>query len=309
VKHIIGLGTISGLLALGLACGNLQPQQVDEFIVDTGTDAPGGGDPTDSESPGVIDPNNAPPRASAGPDKYGVVVGEIVTLDGSNSSDFDEDPLQYDWQVLVQPAGSVVQPTNSDREIAQLFVDRAGRYEVQLTVSDGTTDDADIVAIEVDEDNRPPVANAGMDQRISLGSVAQLSGAGSSDPDGDDLSYNWEITNRPAGSGASLTGTTVQPATAPRFTADRAGVFTLVLIVNDGLVDSAPDLVYITVEDPNSGGATGGGTSGGSSSCLDCAEQLEQQASTRLAAGDVASGLGLLALPLLTLFLQRRRED
>ena len=35
----------------------------------------------------------------------------------------------------------------------------------------------------------PPVANAGPDQTVSLGSVVVLDGSGSSDPDGDPLSY------------------------------------------------------------------------------------------------------------------------
>lgn len=310
MKQLIGFGTLTGLLAVGLACSNLQPQQADEFIVDTGTDAPVGGNDGNGGNGGneVVDPNNSPPRASAGPDRYGVLVGANVILDGSNSSDYDGDELQYEWTLLSQPVGSTVQVINNDAPTASLFVDRAGRFEVQLAVHDGKVEDVDNVVIEVEEDNRPPVANAGVDQRLSLGAVVQLSGAGSSDPDSDPLSFDWQITNRPAGSVSMLTGTTVQPATAPRFTADRAGVFSVSLIVNDGLANSAPDLVYITVEDPNSGTVSGGGSSS-SSNCLDCAEQLDQQASTRLAAGDVASGLGLLAFPFLALFWQRRRSD
>lgn len=53
----------------------------------------------------------------------------------------------------------------------------------------GETDDDD-----VDEDkNRVPMANAGPSQVIRPGEPALLNGTGSSDPDGDDIGYSWDI--------------------------------------------------------------------------------------------------------------------
>ena len=94
-------------------------------------------------------------------------------------------------------------------------------------------------------ENHPPVANAGPDQAVAVGNVVQLNGSGSSDADGDPLTYSWSLIERPAGSGASLSNpTTVNPT----FVADKAGTFVAQLVVNDGKVDSSPDTVAVIVE-------------------------------------------------------------
>jgi hypothetical protein len=43
-------------------------------------------------------------------------------------------------------------------------------------------------------DGNPPTANAGPDQNVNEGSFIYLDGSGSSDPDGDDLSFQWVQT-------------------------------------------------------------------------------------------------------------------
>ena len=44
-------------------------------------------------------------------------------------------------------------------------------------------------------ENRPPVANAGADQSVLDGTEVHLNGGGSSDPDGDSLTYFWIQTS------------------------------------------------------------------------------------------------------------------
>jgi hypothetical protein len=48
--------------------------------------------------------------------------------------------------------------------------------------------------------NKPPVANVGTYPPVTLNSTVNLNGAGSTDPDGDLLSYSWSLTTTPAGS-------------------------------------------------------------------------------------------------------------
>jgi hypothetical protein len=65
---------------------------------------------------------------------------------------------------------------------------------------------------------------------VFTGSVATLTGAGSSDPDGDAITYQWAFTSMPAGSAAGLSAAA---SVAPSFTADIAGAYVLSLTVTD----------------------------------------------------------------------------
>jgi hypothetical protein len=90
------------------------------------------------------------------------------------------------------------------------------------------------------------VANAGNDQTVPEESTVTLDGAGSSDADGDALTYSWAFTTKPTESTATLSGTTT---VNPTFTADEEGTYVVSLIVNDGTVNSSPDTVIVTVTD------------------------------------------------------------
>ena len=50
--------------------------------------------------------------------------------------------------------------------------------------------------------NVPPLADAGPDQTAAVGATVSLSGAGSSDPNGDPLAYAWTLLGKPSGSQA-----------------------------------------------------------------------------------------------------------
>ncbi|WP_455200627.1 PKD domain-containing protein [Kaarinaea lacus] len=93
--------------------------------------------------------------------------------------------------------------------------------------------------------NNPPVADAGNDTSVVLGQSVTLDGTGSFDPDGTPISlYQWQVVSTPENS--ALAGWTSSEA-APTFIPDMTGVFVLSLIVNDGLVSSSADEVFVTV--------------------------------------------------------------
>jgi len=93
------------------------------------------------------------------------------------------------------------------------------------------------------EDNCPPVANAGTDQTVTVGSLITLDGTGSSDVNGDAITYNWSFSSRPTGSSATLSNSA---SSKPTFTADVAGTYVVNLVVNDGKSNSEADSVTIT---------------------------------------------------------------
>lgn len=97
--------------------------------------------------------------------------------------------------------------------------------------------------------NTAPVAKAGLDKNVSTGSQVQVSGAESTDADGDQLTYQWTMASRPAGSAAVLDDATL---TAPKFTPDVDGKYVLELIVSDGKLQSVADSVTITAATANS---------------------------------------------------------
>ena len=93
--------------------------------------------------------------------------------------------------------------------------------------------------------NAPPAADAGDDQTVEQayyqGADVTLDGSGSSDPDGDPLTFSWTWAG---GSDSSVDPTVSLPL----------GTTTVTLVVNDGTVDSASDTVDITVEDTTAPG-------------------------------------------------------
>ena len=185
---------------------------------------------------------NTAPIADAGVDQA-VPKGMSATLDGSGSTDLQGDPLTYQWTLIGQPAGSAPIFTGTDTVAPTLTPDLAGDYTVQLIVNDGDLDSAPDV-VTVTATNTPPIANAGIDQRSLMGTTIFLDGTGSSDANGDSLTYQWTLTQRPIDSTAVLSDPT---ALGPFFTADVDGQYVVELVVNDGFISSALDAVLIIV--------------------------------------------------------------
>jgi hypothetical protein len=118
-----------------------------------------------------------------------------------------------------------------------------------ITWTDYRSGNHDIYAQRVRSDgtlggNSAPLADAGLDKTIIVNETVQLDGSGSSDPDGDPITYSWEITSKPIGSNATLSDPII---VIPTFVTDVAGEYKVSLVVNDGTVNSAPDEVIITV--------------------------------------------------------------
>jgi hypothetical protein len=108
---------------------------------------------------------NQPPVADAGPDQTVEQTspqGAMVTLNGTGSSDADNDTLTYSWNWT---GGSAMGATPT-----VLFP--VGNTTVTLTVSDGQFNASDTVNIVVLIDSTPPVVDAGPDMTVEQESYA-----------------------------------------------------------------------------------------------------------------------------------------
>jgi hypothetical protein len=169
--------------------------------------------------------------------------GTTVTLDGSQSYDDDGDSLAYAW-TLSKPQGSTATLLNPRSANPNFVADVCGDYNILLTVIDpaGNTGTA---TVKVSFDNLPPVANAGTSQAVPLGTTVSLDASGSSDPNGDPLTYNWSFVNKPSNSQAVLTDAT---SVNPSFTPDHSGLYVVQLTVNDGQLNCVtPATVQVQV--------------------------------------------------------------
>jgi hypothetical protein len=186
---------------------------------------------------------NMSPIASAGPDQIISDSGgdgvEVVTLNGSGSSDPDGTIVSYEWREGSNVLAFLASPS--------VFLSE-GTHTLTLQVTDdrgaiGT----DTVVVTV-KPNDPPVANAGPDQAVSDtggdgAEIVILDGSASSDADGSIVSYEWRD------------GTAIIAVDASPSVSLAVGTHTLTLRVTDNHGANATDSVVVTVS-PAAGPST-----------------------------------------------------
>ena len=210
----------------------------------------------DSGNGSNVGGNNLP-VADAG-DDASVPAGVIVSLDGCGSYDPDGDQITFAWTFDHVPGSSALGdpklnpfPENYTTSCETSFIpDTVGTYVVKVIVSDnrGAVSAPDYAVITI-EGGEKPIASAGLDQSGPVGTTFALDGTASSDSADRPLTYAWAMTNAPEGSAAVLADETT---VAPSFTADVPGLYTVALVVDNGVLLSDPDTVNVTatVTDP-----------------------------------------------------------
>jgi hypothetical protein len=183
---------------------------------------------------------NKAPVTNAGLDQS-VNEGATVFLDGSLSSDADGNPLTYKW---TAPVGITLSSTTIERPtFTAPAVIQNTSYTISLIVNDGTVDSPiDQVVVTVKKVNKAPVANAGLDQSVNEEATVFLDGSLSSDSDGNPLTYKWT-----APAGITLSSTIVAKPTFIAPEVKRDSILSFSLIVSDGMENSVPAIVKITV--------------------------------------------------------------
>lgn len=192
----------------------------------------------------VVSTNNIAPHANAGDNIGGKLIGDTVTLDGTQSTDADGDSLSYLWSFTSNiPTGTNAHLSDPSASMPSFTIDQKGEYEVALVVNDGTLNsNVDTVLINVG--NTAPKAEAGAPQIVAVDTHVMLSASNSTDADGDDLTFTWSITSKPASSNAALAATNTLTTS---FTADTEGVYIVQVKASDGNKEDT-DTVIITAE-------------------------------------------------------------
>lgn len=198
-------------------------------------------------------PSSNPPVADAGADVQ-ARVGQEVRLDGSGSTDSAGSSstgagamaLSYAWTFLSRPSSSSATLRDADTATPAFTPDVVGPYDVQLTVSHGGSRATDSVLVTVAAALDPPTADAGDDQVVAVGGVAQVDGRASTGPEPGELTFSWRFVSKPTGSVAALNDASSR---TPRFTADKAGGYVLELSVSDG-ASTATDMVSVRANRP-----------------------------------------------------------
>ena len=186
-------------------------------------------------------PNRQPniPAVPSGPSSGLPNTGYIFT---ASASDPDGDVLDYrfDWGDGVISTWGAASQSHSWSSTDTYCVRAQARDSNDATSGWSACKDINIAVA-----NQPPEANAGPDQTAVEGDTVTLSGAGSSDPDDNIVSYSWSQTNGPA---AALTDANLTDAffTAPDVDTDGVALtFQLTVRDNNGLQGFDSCVVYV----------------------------------------------------------------
>jgi hypothetical protein len=188
---------------------------------------------------------NDPPIAVAGPDQVITLPTDSVSLDGTASSDPDGTISEWLWTKISGPASFNINNASAVKTVVKNLI--AGTYQFELKVTDnGNLSGKDTIQITVNDlaqPNRPPVANAGADQTITLPTnTVTLDGKGSTDPDNNITTYAWTKISGPSSFIISNANAVQTPVT------DLAeGVYQFELKVTDAGGLFSKDTVQVTV--------------------------------------------------------------
>ena len=143
---------------------------------------------------------NQPPIAIAGPDQVIILPTDSISLDGSQSNDPDGTITEWLWKKISGPAS--FQISNASVAITNVKSLDTGVYKFELMIKDnGGLSAKDTIQISVNDQsqpNRPPVADAGADQTITLPTnTTNMDGGASTDPDNNITTYQWTKISGP----------------------------------------------------------------------------------------------------------------
>jgi len=191
------------------------------------------------------------PVAEAGPDQAGAV-DTLVNLDGSGSTDKRDRELTYAWTFAqVPPLSALTGIDGADSAVTSFTPDVSGMYLVALVVNNGleeSSPDTTVVRVTASASDAP-IAEAGDDIVSEDCTRIALDGSGSHDPNGEALTYLWDLEARPADSSATVDTFSDRESEVTNFYPDVDGEYVVSLSVHDGSGWSVPDELTITADE------------------------------------------------------------
>ena len=184
-----------------------------------------------------LDLNN-PADANLDPDNDGLTnLQEYQHVTNPHNPDTDNDGMPDGWEVTYG-----LNPNMND---ASADKDKDGFSNLQEYLEGSNP--ADSASIP----NQPPVADAGPDQNVMINKLVTLNGSDSYDPEGTLITFLWTFIEVPAGSNISDAALSDITSAKPTFRPDVVDTYKIELVINDGILESAPDEVVIIAATPN----------------------------------------------------------
>jgi hypothetical protein len=166
--------------------------------------------------------NQNPVAVISAPAAPAVGEGSVVLLDGSQSSDPDDNAITYAWSQTSGPAVSLSDPAAAQPTFVAPEVDRFGAtvvFALQTKDEFGALSNVATTSVAISNINHPPTVDPGVLQSVPEDAAVNLAGLGL-DPDAEEnplLTYAWTQTQGPAVAltGANTPNPTFQAPTVP----------------------------------------------------------------------------------------------
>jgi hypothetical protein len=173
----------------------------------------------------------AVPYAIAG-NNTRIRLNSTFSLDGSGSHDPLNLPLTYEWKLISKPENSNTQLSDVHSATPKIIPDREGNYMISLKVSNGSVTSAPSFVSLYAYPNSAPVTDSYIRAyRITLNQSVLLNTSDCIDPDYEELSFEWGLAEKPAGSTYLLENINTESF---NFTPDMVGNYRFTLNSTDG---------------------------------------------------------------------------
>jgi hypothetical protein len=176
------------------------------------------------------------------------VTTHSATVSWTASTDPDGDDITY--QVDYRPNGQMAwidggSTAATSQPLAGLDPEQS--YDVRVTPNDGTVDGPDVTTLnlfQTEAENSPPGQPGALSASLVTTNSATVSWAASTDPDGDDITY--QVDYRPNGQVAWIDGGNTASTSQPLSGLSSDQSYDVRITPNDGTVDG-PDRTAINL--------------------------------------------------------------